>query len=91
MPSPSPTLLSVRDLCSLLGLSRPYVTKLLKSHTIPNLRAGGRFIISKSAIEKWLENLGAPQTPSLALQAIPSLVPPEKTKGNCKLAQFPVN
>jgi len=58
----SPVYDSVDELASEIKLSRVNTYKALKEGTIPSRRIGKRFIISRQAIQKWLETSGATQT-----------------------------
>ena len=45
----------VEDLCGLIGVSRPVAYKLAQRADFPTIRVGRRLLISKSGLEKWLE------------------------------------
>ena len=49
---------SVEELASELGVSRHSAYVGLRNGTIPHIRLGKRFIISKAAIAKWLAGGG---------------------------------
>ena len=46
---------SVNDLCPLLGISRPVAYELVHRADFPVIRVGRRILISKAALESWLE------------------------------------
>ena len=52
------TTMTVREISERLGICEETVYDMLRSRTIPNLRYGRRFIISRTAYEKWEATLG---------------------------------
>jgi excisionase family DNA binding protein len=49
---------SVDDLAAYLGMSRHNTYRELRAGNIPAIRLGKRFIIPRSAIERWLDSAG---------------------------------
>lgn len=53
--------LSVESAGKILGISRPTAYKMCSERTMPGLiRIGRRFVVSKPALLKYLENAGQP-------------------------------
>ena len=52
------TTITVREIAERLGICEETVYDMLRSRTIPNLRYGRRFIISRVAYEKWEATIG---------------------------------
>lgn len=46
--------MSVKEIVSYLGISRPFVYKLLKSKQIPHIRLGKKYLFNIENIEKYL-------------------------------------
>lgn len=64
------TTMTVREISERLGICEETVYDMLRSRTIPNLRYGRRFIISRSAYEKWEASIG---------EATPATIAPAST------------
>lgn len=67
------TTMTVREISERLGICEETVYDMLRSRTIPNLRYGRRFIISRAAYEKWEASIGeaSPATPAPASTTTP--------------------
>ena len=46
--------MSVKEIGSYLGISRPFIYKLLKSKQIPHIRLGKKYLFNIENIEKYL-------------------------------------
>ena len=53
--------ISADEIAAELDLDRRTVYQLLKQGTIPNIKAGRLFIVSRFAYERWLETCGMPR------------------------------
>lgn len=51
----SPIAISVTEAAALLGVSRPTLYKLLYREDFPSLRVGGRVLVSRAGLERWVE------------------------------------
>lgn len=49
--------LSVDDLCKILGIGRNTAYKILQDNTIPNRRIGRKYIIPKHGVISYLKNM----------------------------------
>lgn len=49
------------ELVALLGVSKNVIYRMLHAGTIPNIRAGKRFVIPRRALERLLEDPAAAQ------------------------------
>ena len=54
MEKKSKAVFNLREAAAYLGISTPTLTALLRSGEIPCRRAGQRWLISKSALDTWL-------------------------------------
>ena len=54
MEKKSKAVFSLREAAAYLGISTPTLTALLRSGEIPCRRAGQRWLISKTALDTWL-------------------------------------
>ena len=52
------TTITVRQISERLGICEETVYDMLRDQTIPNIRYGRRFIISRAAYEKWEAAIG---------------------------------
>ena len=52
--------LRVEEVCTILDLSESLVRKLIKRGELPVIRAGKRVLVSRAALDRWLENSGQP-------------------------------
>lgn len=50
-----PMVLSVKDLQTALGLSRKTVYDLVKTPGFPSFHVGGRILINKAALQRWMD------------------------------------
>ena len=48
-------LMSVEDVCKLLGISKSAIYRAVRYHDIPFIRQGNRLYFDRTAIKKWLE------------------------------------
>jgi len=52
------TTITVPEICSRLGICEETVYAMLTDGTIPNIRYGRRFIVSRTAYERWEGSIG---------------------------------
>ena len=52
------TTITVSEISGRLGICEETVYEMLKDRKIPNMRYGRRFIISRSAYERWEATMG---------------------------------
>lgn len=52
------TTLTVPEIAERLGVCEPKVYQMLADGTIPHLRHGRKYIISRAAFERWEQSLG---------------------------------
>ncbi len=52
------TTITVPEISERLGICEETVYEMLRSHEIPNIRHGHRFIISRAAYERWESTIG---------------------------------
>jgi excisionase family DNA binding protein len=50
--------ITVPQMAQDLGVGKPRVRQMLRDGTIPAVRVGARYIVSRMAFERWLANLG---------------------------------
>jgi excisionase family DNA binding protein len=62
------TTITVPEISERLGICEETVYEMVRSRTIPNIRYGRRFIISRSAYERWEATIG---------EQVPSSIPQE--------------
>jgi excisionase family DNA binding protein len=55
---PVKTTITAPEIAKRLGICIDSVYEMLKSRTIPNIRYGHRFIISRAAFERWESTIG---------------------------------
>lgn len=48
-------LLTVKDLQKILNVSRDLAYALMHSHGFPSIKIGGRYFVSRDALERWLQ------------------------------------
>lgn len=48
-------LLTVKDLQLLLNISRDLAYALMHAHGFPSMKIGGRYFVSRDALERWLQ------------------------------------
>lgn len=48
--------LNVTEVAAALGVSRPVVYQLLKRADFPSFKIGKRTLVSREALQKWVEN-----------------------------------
>ena len=48
--------LNVTEVSEVLGVSRPVVYQLLKRADFPSFKIGKRTLVSREALQKWVEN-----------------------------------
>ena len=48
-------LLTVKDLQALLNISRDLAYGLMHAHGFPSMKIGGRYFVSRDALERWLQ------------------------------------
>ena len=60
------TTITVPEICERLGICEETIYDMLRSHEIPNIRHGHRFIISRAAYERWESTIGE-QGPTLVV------------------------
>lgn len=48
-----PQLFTVKDMCE-MGFSRDVAYCLMHAHGFPSMKIGGKFYVTKTALEKWL-------------------------------------
>ena len=73
------TTITVPEICERLGICEETIYEMLRSHEIPNIRYGHRFIISRAAFERWEATIGegvpasgAPQPKPIDARTIPA-------------------
>jgi excisionase family DNA binding protein len=52
------TTITVPEIASRMGICEETVYDMLRKHEIPNLRHGRRFIVSRTAFERWESTIG---------------------------------
>jgi excisionase family DNA binding protein len=52
------TTITVPEISKRLGICEETVYEMLRSHEIPNIRHGHRFIVSRAAYERWEATIG---------------------------------
>ena len=52
------TTITVPEISERLGICEETVYAMLKSHEIPNIRHGHRYIVSRVAYERWESSIG---------------------------------
>ena len=57
------TRITVREICERLRLPRSTVYRMLETHTIPAIRPGKNWIVSRHAYETWERTFGLPTPP----------------------------
>jgi len=62
------TTITVPEISERLGIGEETVYDMVRRHVIPNIRHGHRFIISRSAYERWEATIG---------EQVPSSIPQE--------------
>ena len=67
------TTITVPEISERLGICEETVYEMLRSHEIPNIRHGHRFIISRAAYERWESTIGE-KVPSSPVQSRPAEV-----------------
>jgi excisionase family DNA binding protein len=50
--------ITVTQMAQDLGVGKPRVRQMLRDGTIPAVRVGARYIVSRMAFDRWLTNLG---------------------------------
>jgi excisionase family DNA binding protein len=60
--------MTVTEMAQDLRVGKPRVRQMLKDGTIPSVRVGARYIVSRMAFDRWLENLGMEQNVPVATQ-----------------------
>ena len=65
------TTITVPEISERLGICEETVYDMVRSQTIPNIRYGRRFIISRVAYERWEATIGEAIPPSAAKQPQP--------------------
>ena len=53
---PEPMAFNLSETARLLGLDRKTVTALIHREELPAFRVGSRYLVSRSALEQWLED-----------------------------------
>lgn len=48
-------LLTVKDLQKILNVSRDLAYALMHAHGFPSMKIGGRYFVSRDALERWLQ------------------------------------
>lgn len=66
------TTITVPEICARLGICEETVYDMLRDGTIPNIRYGRRFIVSRVAYEKWEAAIGETVPPSTAKEPRPA-------------------
>ncbi len=65
------TTITVPEISERLGICEETIYEMLHSHEIPNIRHGHRFIISRTAYERWEATIGEQAQSSVAKQPHP--------------------
>ena len=60
------TTITVPEISERLGICEETIYEMLRSHEIPNIRHGHRFIISRAAFERWEATIGEGVPPAAA-------------------------
>jgi excisionase family DNA binding protein len=63
MPGKTPVFDSVDELAAEIGLSRSSTYAALKKGIIPCIRIGRRFVVSRNAVQRWLDTSPVRQVP----------------------------
>jgi len=58
------TTITVPEISDRLDVSEEIVYGMLRDNTIPNIRYGRRFIVSRAAYERWENSIGEDSTPA---------------------------
>ena len=64
--APVRTTITIPEISERLGICEETVYDMLRGKTIPNIRYGRRFIISRVAYERWEATIGETVSPSVA-------------------------
>jgi len=56
----------VPEISERLGICEETIYEMLRSHEIPNIRHGHRFIVSRAAYERWEATIGESAPPAAA-------------------------
>jgi excisionase family DNA binding protein len=59
------TTITVPEISDRLGVCEETVYDMVRTHVIPNIRHGHRFIISRAAYERWEATIGEPAAPAV--------------------------
>ena len=60
------TTITVPEISKRLGICEETIYEMLRSHEIPNIRHGHRFIVSRAAYERWEATIGEGVPPAAA-------------------------
>jgi excisionase family DNA binding protein len=66
--------MTVTEMAHDLGVGKPRVRQMLREGTIPNVRVGSRHIVSRTAFDRWLANLGLDQPASPIPQPVEAVL-----------------
>ena len=65
------TTITVPEISERLGICEETIYDMLRSHDIPNIRHGHRFIISRAAYERWEATIGETVSSSVSKDSKP--------------------